>query len=304
MWGGFVVVVLFFLALDLGVFQKESHTPTFREALLKCGFWVCVAGAFNLVVYYEFGTEKALEFLAGYIIEQALSIDNVFVFIILFSYFKVPEQYQHRVLFYGILGAIVMRALFVVLGAELLANFHWMTYVFGLILIVSGIKLAFGKSGEMDPSHNPFLRIFRAAVRVTPEYHGERFFIRSDKQWMATPLCLVLVAIEITDVVFALDSVPAVFAISKDPFIVFSSNICAILGLRAYFFLLSGAIQKIVYLKTGLALILSFVGIKMLASSFIEIPTPLSLGVILSILAGTFILSSLYPPKVKAPLGE
>jgi tellurite resistance protein TerC len=296
-WASFIAIIVALLALDLGVLRKEDKKLTTAQAFTWCVFWVGLAAVFNLVILYYFGSQKALEFLTGYIVEQALSVDNIFVFLVLFSFFAVKEDYQHRVLFYGILGAIVMRGLFVILGSELLSRFHWTIYIFGAILIISGIKLLKSGDEEMNPEKNPIIRFFRKVVPLTPDYHEQKFMVRIDGKLFATPLLLVLVAIECTDLVFAVDSVPAIFAITKDPFIVFSSNIFAILGLRSYFFLLSGVIGTIAYLKMGLSVVLMYVGCKMLLHHIYPIPTVLSLGIIVGILAVSIGASFLFPPK-------
>lgn len=297
LYTAFVTFVLVMLAVDLGVVRKNAREVGFREALVWSLVWVSLAALFNLWVYVEFGRERALEFLAGYLVEESLSVDNIFVFLVLFSYFAVPRQLQHRVLFYGILGALVMRAVFIFLGAELLERFHWMIYLFGGVLVVSGIKLTSEHGGELSPDRNPIVRLFRRLVPMVDTFRGERFFVRENGALRATPLCLVLVSLEFTDLMFALDSVPAIFAITKDPFIIFTSNIFAILGLRSLFFVLSGALGKIPYLRYGLAGVLIFVGLKMLASGHLHIPTSLSLGVIVMLIGGSVVASLLFPPR-------
>ena len=297
LWSIFSVFVLGMLALDLGVFSRKPHEVHHREALTWSAVWVALAMLFNGWIWLRFGSEKGLEFLTGYVIEKALSVDNIFVFVVLFSAFAVPKIYQHRVLFWGVIGAIVLRAIFIVLGAALLERFHWVMYVFGAILIVTGIRLMILGEAEPHPERNPIFRLLRKMIRATPEYHGKKFFIRKDGMWFATPLFIVLLAIEATDVVFAVDSIPAIFAITEDPFIVYTSNIFAILGLRAMYFLLANVIDRFHLLKFGLALVLLFVGTKMVIADFYKVPIGISLGVIAVLLGGSVALSLLRPPK-------
>lgn len=285
LWSAFGAFVVTVLALDLGVFHREAHAVSLREAAAWCAVWVSLALTFNGIVWYWLGPTKALEFTTAYLIEEALSIDNIFVFLVLFSYFKVPARFQHRVLFWGILGAVVMRAGFILAGAALLNRFHWIIYVFGGILVWTGIKLFVMRDEEPDPERNPVLRLFRRLVPSVSEYHGQRFTIVKDGRRYATPLAAVLVAVEATDVIFAVDSIPAVFAVTRDPFIVYTSNIFAILGLRAMYFLLAGIMDRFRYLKPGLALVLIFVGAKMVLSEVYKIPIGVSLGVVAGILA-------------------
>jgi tellurite resistance protein TerC len=291
LWIGFVAFVLGLLALDLGVFHRTAHEIRFREALGWSIVWVSLAAVFNLGVWHWFGPERALEFLAGYLIEKALSVDNVFVFLVLFSYFAVPPAYQHRVLFWGIVGALVMRAVFIVLGAALLAAFHWVIYVFGALLVVTGIKMLRAGDEQVRPDANPVYRWFTRVVPSVREYRGQRFWVIEGGRWMATPLLLVLAAIEATDLVFAIDSIPAIFAVTRDPFIVFTSNIFAILGLRAMFFMLAGVMGRFVHLKTGLALVLAFVGSKMLLSEVYKVPIGVSLAVVAALIGGSIVVS-------------
>jgi tellurite resistance protein TerC len=285
LWGGFTAFVLAMLALDLGVFHRKAHEVRFREALAWSAVWVALALAFNALIWAWFGPAKGLEFLTGYLIEKALSVDNVFVFLVLFSYFAVPAAYQHRVLFWGILGALVMRAVFIAAGAVLIAKFHWIIYVFGGVLILTGIKLFLQRNEQVHPERNPVLRLFRRVVPTTPEYNGQRFTLVKHGRRYATPLLAVLVLVEATDLVFAVDSIPAVFAVTTDPFIVYTSNIFAILGLRAMFFLLAGVMDRFRYLKPGLAAVLVFVGAKMMITGVYKIPIALSLGIVATILA-------------------
>lgn len=280
LWIGFNAFVLAMLALDLGVFHRKSHEVGVREALTWSAVWVTLALVFNAGLYFFRGPTPALEFFTGYLIEKSLSVDNIFVFALLFSYFAVPKLYQHRVLFWGVLGALVLRAFFIVAGAALLAKFHWILYVFGGFLILTGAKMALFSDKEMDPAENPVLKLIKRLIPVTPEYHGKSFFVRQGGKLWATPLFLVLVLVETTDVIFAVDSIPAIFAVTRDPFIVYTSNVFAILGLRSLYFLLAGVMGKFRYLKLGLAAVLVFVGIKMTAVDFVKIPGLVSLGVI------------------------
>jgi TerC family integral membrane protein len=297
LWIGFIAFVLAMLGLDLGVFNRKAHEVRVREALVWTAVWISLALLFNLGVYVWFGPERALEFLSGYVIEKALSVDNLFVFIVVFSVFAVPAKLQHRVLFWGILGALVMRAIFIVLGAALLQKFHWVGYLFGVFLIFTGVKLMLQRAGEVHPERNPLFRLFRRLVPAVNDYRGGRFTVVEAGKRHATPLLLVLVAIEAADIVFAVDSIPAIFAITKDPFIVFTSNIFAILGLRALYFALAGMMGKFHYLKVGLSLVLVFVGGKMLAAGVYKIPVLASLGVIAALLGGAVAASLLRPPR-------
>jgi tellurite resistance protein TerC len=290
-WFGFLVVVGLMLAIDLGIFHRHAHIVSLREAAIWSVVWVVVALLFNLVILFWMGKREALEFLTGYLVEKALSADNIFVFAVLFNYFAVPPAYRHRVLFWGVLGAIVMRFAFIMAGAALLKKFHWVVYIFGIIVILSGIKLLRRRDGQVDPEKNPVIQLARRFLPLTPHYVGQQFVVRDDGRFVFTPLALVLLAVETTDVVFAVDSVPAIFAITRDPFIVFTSNICAILGLRALYFLLEGVMKLFRYLDEGLAIILVFIGIKMLLSEVYPIPVGLSLGFVLLVLTITIVLS-------------
>jgi tellurite resistance protein TerC len=297
----FTLFVLALLALDLGVFHRRAHVVGYREALAWCAFWVSMALGFNLLVYHWFGRERALEFLTGYLIEEALSVDNMFVFLVLFRYFAVPPVLQHRVLFWGILGALMMRGGFILAGAALIHRFHFVIYLFGAFLLLTGIRLATGQEAEVHPERNPVYRLFRRLVPAVGEYRGARFLVRQAGRTLATPLLLVLVVIEATDVVFAVDSIPAIFAITTDPFIVYTSNIFAILGLRALFFVLAGAIGQFHLLKFGLGLVLSFVGAKMLIADLVKIPVLASLGVVAALLGGAVVGSLLWPRPAEPP---
>ncbi len=291
LWIGFTVFVLGMLALDLGVFHREAHIVSIKEAAIWSAIWVVLSLTFNVLVYWQLGSEAGLQFLAGYLVEKSLSVDNIFVFLMIFSYFGVPAKYQHRVLFWGILGALIMRALFIAIGAALLATFHWAIFVFGGFLILTGIRMAFHQDEEIHPEANPIVRLFRRLMPVTSDYEGQSFFVRRAGILMATPLFIVLLLVESTDVVFALDSIPAIFAITDDPFLVYTSNVFAILGLRAMYFLLAGVMDKFRYLKMGLAIILVYVGFKMVISEWYHIPTGISLGIIAFVLTIAVLIS-------------
>jgi tellurite resistance protein TerC len=299
LWIVFNAFVLGMLALDLLVFHRKAHAVTLREAFTWSIVWISLALIFNLGIYYLWGSEKAMEFLAGYLIEKSLSVDNIFVFIMIFSYFAVPAMYQHRILFWGILGALIMRAIFIAAGAALLSAFHWIIYIFGAFLIFTGIKMLFAGDEKLEPEKNPAVLLLRRFVPITNDYQGQSFFVRIDGRRWATPLFVVLLVIETTDVIFAVDSIPAIFAITLDPFIVYTSNIFAILGLRALYFLLAGILEMFRYLKVGLSFVLCFVGVKMMIVDFYKIPIGISLGVVAGILVIS-ILASLLKPKLAA----
>lgn len=291
-WIGFHVFVFLMLALDLGVFNKRSHVVPVKEALIWSTVWIFLAFVFNVFVYLEFGKTKALEFLTGYVIEYSLSVDNIFIFILIFSYFAVPRQYQHKILFWGILGALIMRGIFIITGVALINKFHWIVVIFGGFLLFTGIKMLFQKEGEVHPDKNPIIRIFRRILPVTSSLHGNRLFVKENGKLMATPLFLVLLIIESSDLIFAVDSIPAILAISKTTFIVYTSNIFAILGLRSLYFAVSGIMNFFRYLKIGLSFVLMFVGVKMLCSFFhFEIPILISLGTIIFILLASILAS-------------
>ena len=298
LWTGFAVIVLVFLALDLGVHRK-AHVVRFREALMWVGIWVALALAFNAWIYFQFGTTKALEFLTGYLVEEALSIDNVFVFIVVFSFFRVPAEYQHRVLFWGILGALIMRAIFIFVGAALISRFHWVLYIFGGILIITGIRMMTHKEEDIHPEKNIIYRAFRKFVPMVHGYHGQHFFVVENGRRLATPLLLVLFVIEGTDVVFAVDSIPAIFGITQDPFIIYTSNIFAILGLRSLFFVVARFMEKFHLLRYGLAVVLLFIGAKMLIAEYYKVPIVASLATVGGVLALSVILSIVFPPSEK-----
>jgi len=299
LWIGFTLFVLVVLALDLGIFHRKTREPTVKEALGWTAVWITLALCFNGLVYVWFGRTRALEFLTGYVIEEALSVDNLFVFLVIFSFFNVSKQHQHRVLFWGILGAQIMRALFIIPGAALIQHFHWVIYIFGGFLVITGIRLMFQSDEEVHPERNPVLRLFRRFVPISNDFDGSKFFTRQAGKLMATPLLMVLVVVEASDVLFAVDSIPAIFAITNDPFIVYTSNIFAILGLRSLFFALSGMMGKFHYLNVGLALVLTFVGVKMLISSWIHIPIAVSLGIVALLLGGSIVFSILRPPAAE-----
>ncbi len=300
LWIGFNLFILAMLGLDLGVFHRKSHVVSLKESLTWTGVWVVLALVFNAGVWHFAGSEKAVEFFTGYLIEKSLSVDNVFVFALLFSYFAVPATYQHKVLFWGILGALVMRAIMIAAGAALIARFGWIIYVFGAFLILTGIKMVVKREEEIHPERNPVVKWFKKLMPVTPAYRGDKFFVRENGLRMATPLFVVLLLVEFTDLIFAVDSIPAIFAVTTDPFIVYTSNVFAILGLRSLYFALAGVLNKFHYLKIGLGMVLSFVGVKMiLAHTAWKIDTLVSLGVIVMILAVSVIWSLLYPRKIK-----
>jgi len=284
LWIAFNVFVLGMLAIDLGVFHRKAHAVSLKEAGVWSCVWIGLALVFNVGIYYLWGQEKALEFLTGYVIEKSLSVDNLFVFLMVFQYFNTPAEYQHRILFWGIVGALVLRAIFIATGSALLSNFHWMIYVFGGFLVVTGIKMFLQGDEKLEPEKNPVVRLFQRMMPVTHDYHGQSFFITKDGKRHATLMMVVLIVVETTDVIFAVDSIPAIFAITTDPFIVYTSNVFAILGLRALYFMLAGVMEMFVYLKVGLSFVLVFVGIKMISVDFYKIPIGVSLGVIGGIL--------------------
>jgi tellurite resistance protein TerC len=268
LWGGFSVFVIGMLSLDLGVFHRKAHSVSVREALIWTAVWIALAMVFNLFVYHYFEKEKALEFFTAYLVEKSLSIDNIFVIIMIFAYFKVPEAYQHKVLFWGIFGALVMRVIFIFAGVELIHKFHWLIYIFGGFLVITGIRMVSGEDKPMEPEKNPLVRMVKKLIPVTTSFEGDNFFVRKDDKLWATPLFIVVVLIEATDLIFAVDSIPAIIAISDDAFIVYTSNVFAILGLRSLYFALAGIEKYFQYLKYGLAVILVFVGIKMCILDF------------------------------------
>ena len=299
-WVLFNAFVLGMLVLDLCVFHRRPREMKVKEALGWSAMWIALALAWNAGLYFTQGPHKALEFLTGYLIEESLSVDNLFVFLLMFSYFRVPKQYQHEVLFWGIIGAVMMRALFIALGVTLIHRFEWIIYLFGAVLIYSGIQMALEKEKKIRPEKNPVLKLFRRLMPVTENYEGGRFFVKREGRRLATPLLVVLVMVETTDLIFAVDSIPAVLAITRDPFIVYTSNILAVLGLRALYFALAGAMNMFHYLHYGLSLILAFVGTKMILSAWnVGIPTSVALTVVVSILALSVIASLIWPKPSK-----
>ena len=298
-WIGFNVFVLAMLALDLGVFHRKAHVVGFKESITWTVVWVVLALLFNAGIWHLSGSQKALEFFTGYVIEKSLSVDNVFVFAMLFSYFAVPPIYQHKVLFWGVLGALVMRAAMIALGAALIAKFTWIIYLFGAFLILTGIKMVLKREEEIHPERNPVVRLFKRLMPVTSDYRGDKFFVVENGLRHATPLFVVLLLVEFSDLIFAVDSIPAIFAVTTDPFIVYTSNVFAILGLRSLYFALAGVMDKFHYLKIGLGVVLSFVGVKMmLAHSPYKIDTLVSLAVVVGIIAASIVASLLRPRKM------
>jgi len=301
LWGSFTLLVAALLVLDLGVFHRRAHVIRPGEALGWSAFWIVLALAFNAVVWIWFGPQRGLEFLTGYLIEKALSVDNIFVFVVLFSYFQVPGAYQHRVLFWGITGAVIFRVVFILAGAALLEAFHPIVYVFGALLIITGFRLLRAPD-RPHPERNPVVRFARRVMPITDGYRDGAFIIREAGRRAATPLLLALIAVETTDIIFAVDSIPAIFAVTKDPFIVYTSNIFAILGLRALYFLLAGVVDRFHLLKVGLSLVLIFVGLKMLASDVIVVPIGISLATVAALIGGSILASLIRPPApVQAP---
>jgi tellurite resistance protein TerC len=294
-WIGFNAFVLMMLALDLGVFHRQAHVVKPKEALAWVGVWVALALLFAGGLWWYQDAHTALTFITGYVIEESLSVDNIFVIVLIFSYFRVPEKYQHRVLFWGIIGALIMRGTFIGVGSLLLARFHWVIYVFGAMLIVTGVRMAFKADDEFDGADNPIVKLSRRLLPFSAEYDGQKFFTIENGKRLATPLFLVLVLVEFTDLVFAIDSIPAIFAVTRDSFIVYTSNIFAILGLRSLYFLLAHVVHKFHFLKYGLAIILTFVGVKMIGAHWFTIPIFLSLGIILGVLAASIAASLLWP---------
>lgn len=318
-WIGFGAFILFMLSLDLGLFNRKAHTPSSRETIIWSIVWVSLALIFNALIWWQAGLLKAGEFLTGYIIELSLSVDNLFVFLLIFAYFQVPREIQHRVLFYGVLGALVMRIVMIFIGAELIERFHWVIYVFGAFLIYTGLKMFQDEEAEIDPEKNPVVKFVTRFVPISHKYHGDKFFMTHNGKRMGTLLFLVLIVIEVTDLVFAVDSIPAIFGITTDRFIVYTSNVFAILGLRTFFFLLANVIEKFHLLRFGLAFVLAFIGVKMLLPLIVylgafafgitdaeenkkivehygHIPTFVSLGVVVVTLSLSIILSLVFPP--------
>jgi tellurite resistance protein TerC len=302
LWGSFGTFVLTMLALDLGVFHRQARVVNVKEALRWSAIWIALALLFNLGVYLWYGTDAALAFLTGYVLEESLSVDNLFVFLMILSYFSVPPAYQHKVLFWGILGALLMRGLMIAVGTVLIQMFHWLLYIFGGFLIVTGVRMVLRQHDEVHPEQNPVVRLFTRFMPVTTAYHAEKFFVQLNGRYFATPLFVVLLMIEVTDVIFALDSIPAVLAVTTDPFIVFTSNVFAILGLRSLFFALSGLMRLFHYLRYGLAVVLVFIGIKMLLAEVYHIPVHWALAVVVGVLLLSVLTSLIYPvPEASIP---
>ena len=296
-WVGFNILIFILIAIDLGLLHKKSHVISVKEALIWSAGWIFISLTFNVGIYFWFGYDSALQFLTGYLIEKSLSVDNIFVFAILFSYFKVPPEHQHKVLMWGILGALVMRGALIAIGTALITNFHWIIFVLGAFLVYTGIKMAVQKEISVHPEKNPVVNLVKRFIPISDDYDGDKFVTIIDGKKIFTPLIVVLIVIEITDLMFAVDSIPAIFAITTDPFIVYTSNVFAILGLRALYFALSGVLDTFHYLKYGLGMVLSFVGVKMLISDFYIIPIPVALGTVAVILALSIIVSILIPAK-------
>lgn len=304
LWGGFLAVILMLLALDLGVFHKEDRPVAAREAMSWVVVWMTLALSFCGFVWWRFGGTKAIEFLTGYLIEQSLSVDNLFVFVLVFATFRIPPHLQHRVLFWGILTALVLRGGMILAGTALLQRFHWLIYVFGAFLLFTGVKLLFHKEAEHSPEQSAAFRALRRVIPATSSLHGNHFFIREGARWVATPLFLCLALIEISDVVFALDSVPAIFGVTLDPFIVFTSNIFAILGLRSLYFAIASLIGRFEYLKFGLAFVLVFIGAKMTVSRWVHIHAVASLGVVAALLGASIVFSMAKTRRLAAAPGR
>jgi tellurite resistance protein TerC len=300
----FNLFILGLLALDLGVFHRKAHAVSVREAAIWSIVWVTLSLLFNAGVFVVAGPTAGLEFLAGYLIEKALSVDNIFVFLVIFSYFGIPGQYQHKVLFWGVIGALIMRSIFIALGATLIARFEWILYIFGVVLIVSGWKMMFHEEVEVHPDKNIFIRMARRIFPVAQVHESDRFFIREGKKILITPLLLVLITVETTDIVFAVDSIPAVFGVTRDPFIVYSSNVFAILGLRALYFLLAGMMDSFFYLSHGLSIVLMFIGAKMLLEGFIHVPIGISLLVVAAILGVSIVMSVTRNKRIASEMKE
>lgn len=304
-WIGFNVFVLLMLALDLGVFNRKAHLISIKEALIWTGVWIILAMCFNALIYYWQGETKALEFFTGYVVEKSLSVDNIFVIVLIFSYFKTPAIHQHKILFWGIIGALIMRAIFIFAGVAILEKFHWMIYLFGALLIYTGYKMFVQKDKTIEPEKNPVIKFFRRIMPFTNELHHGDFFIKQNGKRFATPLFLVLIVVETTDLIFAVDSIPAILAITQDEFIVYTSNVFAILGLRSLYFALAGMMDKFRYLSKGLAVILIFVGLKMAMVDFYKIPIVIALLVIVVVLIISIIASLVFAIEHdKRPTGK
>lgn len=302
LWIGFSVFIITMLSLDLGLFNRKAHTIKYREAWIWSTVWVTLAMIFAGLVFYYQGSVRGFEFLTGYIIELSLSVDNLFVFLLIFSYFKVPGRFQHRVLFWGVMGALIMRLTMIFIGAALIERFHWIIYIFGAFLVYTGIKMFSHEDTDMQPDQNPVVRLVTRFLPITHHYEEQKFFTRINGKLTGTLLLLVLIVVEVTDLVFAVDSIPAIFAITRDTFIVYTSNVFAILGLRSMYFLLAGVVEKFRYLRTGLAIVLTFIGLKMLLGAVsIHIPIQLSLVFVALVLVGSVVASLLFPPPDDTP---
>lgn len=300
-WGGFCAFILIMLAIDLGLFNRKAHSPSYKEATIWSAIWVTLALIFNGLIFARMGQQKGLEFLTGYLIELSLSVDNLFVFLLIFSYFRVPVKYQHRVLFWGVVGALVMRISMIVVGTELIERFHWVIYIFGAFLVYTGVKMFRNEETQLEPEDNPVVRLATRFIRITRHYEGSHFFTRIDGRLVGTLLLLVLITVEITDLIFALDSIPAIFGVTTDRFIIYTSNVFAILGLRTFYFLLAGVVEKFHYLKLGIGMVLSLIGVKMLVSSFWHVPTGLALGAVGFILVSSVLASLIWPKPIEPP---
>ncbi len=318
LWVGFGAFILLMLSLDLGVFSRKAHTPTYREAAIWSAVWVSLAAIFSAVVFWHLGHQKGLEFVSGYLIELSLSVDNLFVFLLIFAYFKVPSKFQHRVLFWGVMGALIMRITMIFLGTALITRFHWLIYIFGAFLIFTGLKMFSQEETEIQPEANPLVKLVTRFIPITRHYEGEKFFTVENGKRTGTLLLLVLVIVEVSDLIFAVDSIPAIFGVTTDPFIVYTSNVFAILGLRSLYFLLAGVVEKFHYLKMGLAVVLTFIGVKMLLPLLVKgltmalnyagatalaeyvshgshIPTGYALGVVAVVLLSSVVASLVWP---------
>ena len=303
LWLGFSLFILTMLSLDLGLFNRKAHTIKYREAWIWSGVWVTLAMIFAGLVFYYQGSQRGFEFLTGYIIELSLSVDNLFVFLLIFSYFKVPGKFQHRVLFWGVMGALIMRLTMIFVGAALIERFHWIIYIFGGFLIYTGIKMFRQEEIDVHPDQNPVVRLVARFFPISHQYDEQKFFTTIDGKRTGTLLLLVLIVVEVTDLVFAVDSIPAIFAITTDTFIVYTSNVFAILGLRSMYFLLAGVVEKFRYLRVGLAIVLTFIGFKMLlGATGLHIPIKFSLGFVALVLVGSVLFSLWFPPKVDTPI--
>ncbi|MGA9994504.1 MAG: TerC family protein [Pyrinomonadaceae bacterium] len=304
-WMGFAAFILLMLSIDLGLFNRKAHSVSYKEATIWSGVWVALALAFSVLVFWKLGHQKGLEFLTGYVIELSLSVDNLFVFLLIFSYFRVPAKYQHRVLYWGVLGALVMRITMIFMGIALIDRFHWIIYIFGAFLIYTGFRMFWEEETELEPEQNPLVRLVTRYIPITRHYEGKNFFTRIDGRLTGTLLLLVLVIVEVTDLVFAVDSIPAIFGVTTDRFIVYTSNVFAILGLRSFYFLLAGVVEKFHYLKTGLAIVLSLIGVKMVTEEFLlkvtnkQMLTLGSLVLVAVILLGSVALSLIWPKKAE-----